>query len=100
MIVIFLVEERRLPSHLPGRLDFRQRLSIPEIAEQLDRRWPITCVVIIGKSQNHDEALMDLLKQSYPFRQFVPTIAYTSVPCLRLLHDTFPVHQTPNVSVI
>jgi hypothetical protein len=37
------VEERRLLSNLPGRLDFRQRLSTPEIAEHLDRRWSRTC---------------------------------------------------------
>ena len=36
------VEERRLLSDLPGRLDFRQCVNTPEIAEQVDRRWPIT----------------------------------------------------------
>jgi hypothetical protein len=55
------VEERRLLSDLPGRLNFRQRLSTPEIAEQLDRRWPITREVVICKSQNHDAALVHFL---------------------------------------
>jgi hypothetical protein len=54
MDVKFLVEERRLPSHLPGHLDFRQRINTPEIAERIDRPRTVPRVVVICKSQNHD----------------------------------------------
>ena len=56
-----LFKKRRLPANLLARLDFRLRRSTPEIAEQLDRRRPISRVVIICKSQNHDAALVDFL---------------------------------------
>ena len=94
------VEERGLLSHLQVRLDFRQRLSTPKLAKQVDRPWTEPRVVVIGKCQNHDAPLLDLLQKTDPLGKITLAINNHLVPSCRFFLDPFPVPQPPNVSEI
>src|SRR5713226_4189168 len=95
-----LIKERGLLFRSPRLLRFPQRIITPEVAEQLDSRRAMSRVVIVGKCQNHDSPLLDLLEKIDPLGKVTLAINNHLVPSCRFFFDPFPVPQPPNVSEV
>ena len=66
----------------------------PEPAEQIDRPRTEPRVVVIGKCQNHDAPLFDLLEKIDPLGKITLAINNHLVPSCPFFLDPFPVPQT------
>src|SRR2546425_4943684 len=83
-----------------GIVSLGQSLITPEPAEQIDRSRTEPRVVVIGKCQNHDSPLLDLLEETDPLGKITLAIYNHLVPSCRFFLDPFPVSQPPNVSKV
>src|SRR5690242_3623445 len=72
----------------------------PKPAEQLDSRRAMSSVVVVGKCQNHDAPLLDLLEKPDPLREITLAINNHLVPRCRFFLDAFPIPQPPNISEV
>src|SRR6266705_2543342 len=93
-----LIEERRLLSR--WLRNHARCFYAPKPAEQIDRPRTEPRVVVIGKCQNHDAPLMDLLEKTDPLGKITVAIYNHLVPSCRFFLDPFPVSQPANVSEV
>src|SRR5207245_2397854 len=96
----FLVEERRLLSRSLRRMNHPPSFHPPESAEEINGPRTEPRVVVIGKCQNHDAPLMDLLEKTDPLGKITLAIYNHLVPSCRFFLDPFAVPQPPNVSEV
>src|SRR5207249_7883009 len=95
----FLVEKRALLFHSWRNDRFWQAIT-PESAEEINGPRTEPRVVVIGKRQNHDAPLLDLLEKTDPLGKITLAIYNHLVPSCRFFFDSFPVPQPPNVSEV
>src|SRR5207253_6258722 len=82
------------------RMNRPRRLQTPKVAEQIDRPGTEPRAVVIGKCQNHDAPLLDLLEKTDPLGKITLAIYNHLVPRCRLFLDPSPVPQPANVSEV
>src|SRR5216683_3180206 len=95
----FLVEKGALLFHSWRNDRFWQAIT-PEPAEQIGRPRTEPSVVVVGKCQNHDAPLLDLLEKTDPLGKITLAIYNHLVPSCRFFLDPFAVPQPPNVSEV
>ena len=81
-------------------MNYTGRFHAPEFAEQIDRPRTEPRIVIVGKCQNHDAPLLDLLEKTDPLGEITLAINNHLVPSCRFFLDPFPVPQPPNLSEV
>src|SRR5580693_9010997 len=95
-----LIKKRRLLSRSLRRMNHPRRFHAPESPEEINGPRTEPRVVVIGKGQNHDAPLLDLLEKTDPLGKINLAINNHLVPSCRLFLDPFPVSQPPNVSEV
>src|SRR5690348_15279251 len=95
-----LIKKRRLLPRSLRRMDYARCFHAPESAEEIDRPRTEPRVVVIGKCQNHDAPLLDLLEKTDPLGKITLAINNHLVPSCRFFLNPFTVPQPSNVSEI
>jgi len=80
-----------LLSYLAARLDFRQPLRTPEIAKQLDRRRPISRVMIVCERVDQHALFRHLIAKIDSAAQFGRAVNSSFVPYHSLFFDCFAI---------
>src|SRR5260370_24303658 len=95
-----LIKERRLLSRSLRRMNHAPCFHAPESAEEIKGPRTEPRVVIVGKCQNHDSPLLDLLEKANPLGKITLAIYNHLLPSCRFFLDPFPVPQPAHVSEV
>src|SRR5712691_4699037 len=88
-----------LPRWLRG-MNHPRCFHAPESAEEINGPRTEPSVVVVGKCQNHDAPLLDLLEKAHPLGKITLAINNHLVPSCRFFLDSLAVSKPADISKV